>query len=86
MCAHKHAVTAKDDTTSMAMVKLISKAEVEMPGDAGKLAILDTLLNLKFDPRRTQSHQLASTMVASHLRDGILCAPRQHIYAYWLPI
>ena len=41
-----------------------------MPGDTGKLAILDTLLNLE----RTQSHQLASTMVASHLRT-VYCAP-----------
>ena len=81
MCAHKHPETAKDFTSSMALVKLISKAAVVMPGDAGKLAILDTLLDLEYNPLRTQSRQLASTMVASHLRT-VYCAPRNSTYMH----
>ena len=65
----------------MALLKLISKTQVEMPGDAGKLAILDTLLNLEYDPRRTHSHQLASTMVASHLRT-VYCVPPSRAYMH----
>ena len=65
----------------MALVKLISKAAVVMPGDAGKLAILDTLLDLEYNPLRTQSRQLASTMVASHLRT-VYCVPRNSTYMH----
>lgn len=59
-------------TLTMAIEKLVGNRTSDidfsgMPKDAGKLAILDTLLNLEYDPRRSHGHHFASTMVASHL-------------------
>lgn len=68
MIVDKNPELADIATLEMAQRKLVTNASLSMPENTGKLATLDTLLNLEYDPRKTHCHQLASVMVARHLR------------------